>query len=130
MYLNKDMWDMYFMLWLPWLVFYYCIVKCFNSRKILKAYCGFRVLYVFPFPTIGHWPLVSGHDKVGIRALIAIVELGLLFCVFFSLLRLLGWKLSLLYPCSSILRLVSILLFELCPLSFQNEEKNSEHSCC
>ena len=33
---------------------YYCIVKCFVSRKILKAYYGFRVLYVFPFPSAGH----------------------------------------------------------------------------
>ena len=26
----------------------------FKSRKISKAYYGFRVLYVFPFPSAGH----------------------------------------------------------------------------
>ena len=55
-------------------MFIIAFVKCFISRKILKAYYGFRVLYVFPFPSAGHWPLVSGRDKVGIRALIAIDE--------------------------------------------------------
>ena len=30
------------------------IVNVLYSRKILKAYYGFRVLYVFPFPSAGH----------------------------------------------------------------------------
>ena len=34
----------------------------FNSRKIFKAYYGFRVLYVFPFPSAGHGPTGSGRD--------------------------------------------------------------------
>ena len=37
-------------------------------KKIFKAYYGFRVLYVFPFPSAGHGPTGSGRDKVGIRA--------------------------------------------------------------
>ena len=44
----------------------------FKSRKIFKAYYGFRVLYVFPFPSAGHWPMGSGRDKVGIRAMVFI----------------------------------------------------------
>ena len=35
-------------------------VNDFNSRKIFKAYYGFRVLYVFPFPSAGHWPMGFG----------------------------------------------------------------------
>ena len=35
----------------------------FNSRKIFKAYYGFRVLYVFPFPSAGHGSIGSGRDK-------------------------------------------------------------------
>ena len=45
-----------------------------REKKILKAYYGFRVLYVFPFPSAGHWPVGSGHDKVGIRAWVFIAE--------------------------------------------------------
>ena len=56
-------------------MFIIAFVKCFISRKILKAYYEFRVLYVFPFSSAGHWPLVSGRDKVGIRAMVAIVDL-------------------------------------------------------
>ena len=36
----------------------------FNSRKFFKAYYGFRVLYVFPFPSAGHGPIGSGRDKM------------------------------------------------------------------
>ena len=44
-------------------MFIIAFVKCFISRKILKAYYGFRVLYVFPFPSAGHWPKGgSGRD--------------------------------------------------------------------
>ena len=40
------------------------IVNILYSRKILKAYYGFRVLYVFPFPSAGHWPKGgSGRDN-------------------------------------------------------------------
>ena len=38
------------------------IITSFNSRKIFKAYYGFRVLYVFPFPSAGHEPTGSGRD--------------------------------------------------------------------
>ena len=66
-------------------MFIIAFVKCFISRKILKAYYGFQVLYVFPFPSASHWPLVSGRDKVGIRALIAIVELWcIVLCSLFT----------------------------------------------
>ena len=34
----------------------------FNLRKIFKAYYGFRVLYLFPFPSVGHGPTGSGRD--------------------------------------------------------------------
>ena len=32
----------------------------FKSRKISKAYYGLWVLYVFPFPSAGHWPMGFG----------------------------------------------------------------------
>ena len=38
-------------------------------EKFFKAYYGFRVLYVFPFPNAGHGPIGLGRDKVGIRAM-------------------------------------------------------------
>ena len=62
--LIRDMWSMYFYDMNIDMVFYYCIVISFISRKIFKAYYGFRVLYVFPFPSAGHWPLDFGswHD--------------------------------------------------------------------
>ena len=34
--------------------FIYFMFNVLYSRKILKAYYGFRVLYVFPFPSAGH----------------------------------------------------------------------------
>ena len=105
-------------------MFIIAFVKCFIPRKILKAYYGFRVLYVFPFPSAGHWPFVLGRDKVSIRALIAIDEIWCIVLCFLSLLQLLGWKISLSYPCSS------IPLFEFYSLSFPNDEKSSELSCC
>ena len=40
--------------------YYYCYYWCINLRKIFKAYYGFRVLYVFPFPSAGHWPMGFG----------------------------------------------------------------------
>ena len=39
-------------------------------KKIIKAFYGFRVLYVFPFPRAGHRPLGAGRDNVGIRAML------------------------------------------------------------
>ena len=42
--------------------FYLLLFNGFNSRKIFKAYYGFRVLYVFPFPSAGHGPMGSGRD--------------------------------------------------------------------
>ena len=62
-----------------------------NREKIFKACYGFRVLYVFPFPSAGHWPIGSGRDKVGIRAWFFIANLKLSFCVF---LRYCGIRLS------------------------------------
>ena len=44
------------------------IVNVLIAKKIFKAYYGFRVLYVFAFPSAGHGPIGSGRDKVGIRA--------------------------------------------------------------
>ena len=38
------------------------LIVDFNSRKIFKAYYGFRVFYVFPFPSAGHGPIGSGRD--------------------------------------------------------------------
>ena len=38
------------------------------AKFFFKAYYGFRVLYVFPFPSAGHGPIGSGRDKGGIRA--------------------------------------------------------------
>ena len=46
---------------------YYCLMVSIRE-KIYKAYYGFWVLYVFPFPSAGHGPIGSGRDKVGIRA--------------------------------------------------------------
>ena len=54
----------------------------FKSRKFFKAYYGFRVLYVFPFPSAGHGPIGSGRDKVGIRAMVSLLIFELTFCVF------------------------------------------------
>ena len=59
MFLNRDIWNMYFMTWLLWLMFALLSVL-FHEKKIIEAYYGFRVLYVFPFPSAGHWPLVFG----------------------------------------------------------------------
>ena len=50
------------------------LITSFNSRKIFKAYYGFRVLYVFPFPSAGHRPTGSGRDKVGIRAYVLMIS--------------------------------------------------------
>ena len=36
-------------------------------QKIFKAYYGFRVLYVFPFPSAGHWPFVFGSWQTQIQ---------------------------------------------------------------
>ena len=62
--------------------FYLMLFIGFNSRKIFKAYYGFRVLYVFPFPSAGHWPIGSGRDKVGIRAMVSLLIFELSFCIF------------------------------------------------
>ena len=40
------------------------VVNVFIRKKIFKAYYGFRVLYVFPFPSAGHWPIGSGRDNL------------------------------------------------------------------
>ena len=53
--------------------FYLMLFIGFNSRKIFKAYYGFRVLYVFPFPSVGHEPTGSGRDKVSIRAYVLMI---------------------------------------------------------
>ena len=34
-----------------------------HKNKKFKAYYGFRVPYVFPFPSAGHEPIGSGRDK-------------------------------------------------------------------
>ena len=53
--------------------FYIMLIISFNSRKFFKAYYGFRVLYVFPFPSASHGPIDSGRDKVGIRAYVLMI---------------------------------------------------------
>ena len=53
--------------------FYLMLFIGFNSRKIFKAYYGFRVLYVFQFPSAGHEPTGSGREKVGIRAYVLMI---------------------------------------------------------
>ena len=45
----------------------------FNSQKNFKAYYGFWVLYIFPFPSASHGPTDSGRDKVGIRAYVLMI---------------------------------------------------------
>ena len=50
------------------------VINFFNSRKFFKAYYGFWVLYVFSFPSTGHWYIGSGHEKVGIRAWVFIAD--------------------------------------------------------
>ena len=44
------------------------------AKKIFKAYYGFRVLYVFPFPSAGHGHIGSGRDKFGIRAYVLMIS--------------------------------------------------------
>ena len=51
------------------------VIDVLVREKFFKAYYGFRVLYVFPFPSAGHWPIGSGRDKVGIRAMVVIADL-------------------------------------------------------
>ena len=48
--------------WSKYLDEYFTIeeINVLNREKIFKAYYGFRVLYVFPFPSAGHWPLDFG----------------------------------------------------------------------
>ena len=41
--------------------------ECNYKKKITKAFYGFQVLYVFPFPRANHRPLGAGRDNVGIR---------------------------------------------------------------
>ena len=53
-----------------------------KKKKNFKAYYGFRVLYVFPFPSAGHGPTGSGRDKVGIRAIVSLLIFELSFCIF------------------------------------------------
>ena len=54
--------------------FYLTLITSFNSGKnFFKVYYGFRVLYVFPFPSAGHGPTGSGRDKVSIRAYVLMI---------------------------------------------------------
>ena len=53
--------------------FIYFMFNVLYLWKILKVYYGFRVLYVFPFPSAGHGPIGSGRDKVGIRAYVLLI---------------------------------------------------------
>ena len=39
------------------------VIDVLVREKFFKAYYGFRVLYVFPFPSAGHWPIGSGCDS-------------------------------------------------------------------
>ena len=79
----------------------------FNSRKIFKAYYGFRVLYVSPFPSASHWPLVSGRDKVGIRAIVLLLILNCRF-VFSYTTAVLGCQMSVLSSLLPVFCVVSV----------------------
>ena len=45
-------------------VWFYLLIFLFAKKKNFKAYYGFRVLYVFPFPSVGHWPFVQVVTKL------------------------------------------------------------------
>ena len=103
------------------------IITSFNSRKIFKAYYGFRVLYVFSFPSAGYGPTGLGRDKVGIRAMVSLLILELSFCVF---LYYCGNRLSNIGSviiASSILRCVSyVVMFDFVCLVFFDWEGGHE----
>ena len=63
------------------------VINVLFAKKILKAYYGFRVLYVFPFPSAGHGPMGSGRDKVGIRAMVSLLNFKIDVLCFLTLLR-------------------------------------------
>ena len=66
------------------------------QKKIFKAYYAFRVPYVFPFPSADHWPIGSGHDKVGIRAWVFIADLWIVVLCFSYTTAILGCQMSVL----------------------------------
>ena len=63
------------------------VINVFIRKKFLKAYYGFRVPYVYPFPSAGHWPIGSGRDKVGIRAMVSLLNFKIDVLCFLTLLR-------------------------------------------
>ena len=91
--------------------------------KIFKAYYGFRVLYVFPFPSAGHGPIGLGRDKVGIRAMVLLLILNCHF-VFSYTIAVLGCQMSVLSSLLLVFRVVSVLycILILFSLSSQNEK--------
>ena len=72
------------------------LIISFNSRKFFKAYYGFRVLYVFSFPSADHWPIGLGRDKVGIRAMVFIADLWIIVLYFSYTTVVLGCQMSVL----------------------------------
>ena len=105
----------------------------FNSqKKIFKAYYGFRVLYVFSFPSAGHWPMGSGRDKVGIRAMVSLLIFKNWCFVFSYTTAVLGCQMSVLSSLLPVFCIVSILLLCLIlfALSSQNEKESRRCSCC
>ena len=110
---------------IPW------VINVFKSRKIFKACYGFRVLYVFPFPSAGHWIIGSGRDKVGIRAWVFIADFQIIVLCFYYTTAVLGCQMSVLSSLLPVFCVVSVLLscLILFGLSSLNEE-NTRYSCC
>ena len=101
------------------------------AKKIFKAYYGFRVLYVFPFPSAGHWPIGSGRDKVGIRAMVLLLIVSNCPFEFSYTTAVLGCQMSVMSLLLQVFCVVSILLscLILFGLSSLNEE-STRYSCC
>ena len=97
--------------------FYLMLIISFISRKIFKAYYGFRVLYVFPVPSAGHGPIGSGRDKVGIRAMVLSLILNWRF-VFSHTTAVLGCQTSILSFLLPVFCVVSVLWCLICLVVF------------
>ena len=101
--------------------------KCFKSRKIFKAYYGFRVPYVFPFLSAGHWPTGSGHDKVGIRAWVFITDFRIIVLSFSYTTAVLSCQMSVLSSLLLVFCVVSISLLCFDFIWFLFSEWDREH---
>ena len=88
------------------MIFYYCIVISFISRKkkFLRLTMGFGYfMYSHSLaPVIDQWG--SGRDKVGIRAMVSLLIFELTFCVFLHYCGIRLSNISFVIIASSILR--------------------------